>query len=104
MRLGQLLLNLAIVVNLAFLRINQQNLSWLQASLRNHVAGLKVHYANLRGYHHHTLLGDGVAAGAQSVAVQHTACVATIAKQQCGRTVPRLHQDRVIFVEGFQIF
>ena len=91
MGLGQLLLNLAVVVYLTFLRINQQDLTWLQTTLRHHIARLEVHHANLRGYHHHTLLGDGVATGAQTVSVEHTTCIATIAEQQCSRTVPRFH-------------
>ena len=75
---GQLLLNLAIVVYLTLLGVNQQNLTWLQAALRYHVAWLEVHHANLAGHYHHTTLGDGVAAGAQSVSVQHSAGIATI--------------------------
>ena len=78
MSLGQLLLNLAIVVYLTLLGVNQQNLTWLQATLRYYVAWLEVHHANLTGHYHHTTLGDGVATGAQTVSVQHTACIATI--------------------------
>ena len=103
MGLGQLFLNLAVVIDLTLLRINQQDLTWLQTTFRHHVARLEVHHAHLRGYHHHTLFGDGVATGAQAVTIQHTACVATIAEQQGGRTVPRLHQDGVILVESLQI-
>ena len=104
MSLGEFFLDLTIVVDLTLLSINQQDLSWLQTTFRYHIARLKVHHANLRGYHHHTLFGDGIATGAQAVSVEHTTCVATITEQQGSRTVPRLHQDRVILVEGLQVF
>ena len=92
MRLRQLLLDFAIAVYLTFLGVNQQNLTGLQAAFRHHVARLKIHHADLTGHNHHTALGNGVATGAQSVSVQHTAGIASVAEQQCGRTVPRLHQ------------
>ena len=104
MGLGQLLFDFTIVVNLSFLGVNQQNLSWLQTTFAHYVARLKVHDTNLRGYHHHTTLGNGITTGAQTVSVQHTACIATIAKQQCSWSVPRFHQDRVILVESLQVF
>ncbi len=103
MSLCQLLLDLAVVVDLAFLRINQQNLSWLQTTFRNHIAWFEVHHANLGCDNHHTLFRNRITAGAQTVSVEHSACIATIAEQERGRTVPRLHQDRMVLVEGFQI-
>ena len=103
MCLCQLFLDLTVVVDLTFLRINQQDLSWLQTTFRHHIAGFEIHHTNLTGYHHHTLFGDGIATGSQAVSVEHTTSVATIAKEQGSRTVPRLHQDRVILVEGLQI-
>ena len=103
MGFGQLLLYLAVVVYFTFLGINQQNLTWLQSALRYNIAWLEIHYANLTGYHHHTALCNGITAWAQTISVEHTASIATIAEQQCSRTVPRLHQDRVILVECLQI-
>ena len=103
MCLGQLLLDFAIIVYPALLRVNQQNLTRLQATLANYVTWLKVHHAHLTGHHHHAALGDGIAAGAQTVSVEHTTRIATIAEQQGSRTVPRLHQDRVVLVEGLQV-
>ena len=103
MCLSELFLDLTVVVDLTFLRINQQDLSWLQATFRYHITGFKIHHANLTGNYHHTLFSDGIATGAQAVSVEHTTCVATIAEQQGCRTVPRLHQDGVILVEGLQI-
>ena len=47
---------------------------------------------------------DEVTGGAQTVAVQHTAGIPSVAEEQGGRTVPWLHQDGVVFVEGLQVF
>ena len=80
MRLGQLLLDFAIVVNLTLLSVNQQNLSWLKAALADHVAWLKVHHAYLTGYHHHPLLRNRITTGAQTVPVKHSACIASVAE------------------------
>ena len=93
MCLGQLLLDFAIVVYLTLLRIDKQNLTRLKAPLADNVAWLEIHHANFTGHHHHAALGNRVTAGAQTIAVEHSSCIATIAKQQSSRTVPRLHQD-----------
>ena len=47
MGLGQLFLNLTIVIDLAFLSVYQQNLSRLQTPLRYDIAWLEVHHAYL---------------------------------------------------------
>ena len=104
MRLGQLLLYLTVVVDLSLLRVDEQNLSRLQTTLAHHITRLKVHHAHFRRHHHHTLFRNRIARGAQAVAVEHTARIPSVGEQQCGRTVPRLHQYRVVFVEGFQVF
>ena len=103
MCLRQLLLDLTVVVNLSFLRVDEQDLSRLQASLADHVARFEVHHTYLTGHHHHALSGDSIAAGAKAVPVEHSAGIAPVRKQQGSRTVPRLHQDRVVFVEGLQV-
>ena len=47
MCLGKLLFDLTVVVDLTLLRVNQQDLTWLQAAFRNHVARFEVHHAHL---------------------------------------------------------
>ena len=103
MGLGQLFLDLAVVVDPALLRVDEQNLSRLQTAFADHVARLEVHHAHFRGHHHHALLRYRIARGAQTVAVEHAAGIATIREQQGGWTVPRLHQYRVVFVERLQV-
>ena len=101
--LCQLFLNLAIVVYLALLGINKQNLTRLQTALADHITRFEVHNTNLRGNNYHTALGDGITTGTQTVSVQHTTCITAITEQQSGRTVPRFHQDRMILIESLQI-
>ena len=103
MFLCQFLLDFTIVVDATFLRVDEQNLSWLQTSLAHHIAWLKVHHTHFACHHHHATLRNGVAAGAQAVPVQHTASIAAVAEEQCRRTIPRLHQDGMIFVERLQV-
>ena len=103
MSLSQALLDFAIIVNLAFLGINQENLTRLQASLLGNLGWVEIHHAHLRSHNHHIVLGDGVACRTQTVSIEHTTSIAAIAEEQGGRTIPWLHQDRVILIECLQI-
>ena len=47
MRLCQPLLDLTIVVYLAFLCVDEQDLPWLQAPFAHHTGWFKVHHAHL---------------------------------------------------------
>ena len=47
MGLGQLFFNLAVIVYLALLRVDEQDFAWLQAALADYVARLEVHHADL---------------------------------------------------------
>ena len=100
----QLLLYLAVIVYLALLRVYQQYLTRLQAAFLCHLRRVKVHHAYLTRHYHHVVLRNGIAGGAQTITVQHTTGKATVAEQQRGRAVPRLHQDGVILVERLQVF
>ena len=104
MSLSQLFLNLAVVVYLALLGVDEQNLAWLQSTFLHHIARFKVHHAHFAGHHHQPLLGDGVAAGAQTVSVEHSPRITTVAEEQRCRTVPRFHQNGVVLVERLQVF
>ena len=56
MLLGELFLDFAIIVYLAFLSINEENLTWLETTLGYDVCWFEVHNTYLTGYHHHTIL------------------------------------------------
>ena len=45
MGLSQLLLYLTVVVNLTFLRIDEQYFPWLETSFRHHIVRLEIHDA-----------------------------------------------------------
>ena len=80
MLLSQALLDFAIIVNLAFLGINQENLTRLQASLLGNLGWVEIHHTHLRSHNHHIVLGDGVAGRAQTITVEHTTGKSTIAE------------------------
>ena len=78
MRLGQLFLDLAIIIDLSFLCVDEQDLARLQATFADHIAWLEVHHTHFRCHHHHTLFGNGIATGAQTISVEHTTSIASI--------------------------
>ena len=103
MSLSQALLDFAIIIDLAFLGINQEDLTRLQASLLGNLGRVEIHHTHLRSHYHHIVLGDGVAGRAQTVSIEHTTGITAIAEEQGSRTIPWLHQDRVILIESLQI-
>ena len=103
MLLSQTLLDFAIIVNLAFLGINQENLTRLQASLLGNLGRIEIHHTYLRCDYHHIILGDGIAGRTQTISIEHTTGITAIAEEQGGRTIPWLHQDRVVLIECLQI-
>ncbi len=101
---SQTLLDFTIIVNLAFLGIDQENLTRLEASLLGNLLWVEVHHTDLGCNDHHVVLGDGVAGRTKTVSIEHTTGIATIAEEQGSRTIPWLHQDRVILIECLQVF
>ena len=99
MLVGKTVLNLTIIVNLSFLSIYKQNLTRLQTSLLGNLCRVEVHNTNLRGDNHRVVLGDGVTGRTQTITVEHTTGKASVGEQQCGRSVPWLHQNRMILIE-----
>ena len=80
-RLCQLFFYLAVIVNLAFLRVNKQYLTRLQATFADDVAWLEVHHSYFRSHYHNALLRNRIATGTKAVSVEHTACIASVAKE-----------------------
>ena len=105
-RLGfsQLALQFVIIVDTSFLCVNQQDFSGLKASFFFYVAWLKIHYTYFAGYYHRVIFCNEVACRTETVSVEHTTSISTVAEEQSGRTVPWFHQDGVVFVESFQVF
>ena len=57
----QLSLDVAIIVNLSLLRVNEEDFPWLQTALLGNLRGVEVHYAHFACHHHHVVLRDGIA-------------------------------------------
>ena len=79
--------------------IHQQHFAGAQAVLDEDVLRVAFQHAHLRGKDHAAVLGDVVAAGAQTVAVQHSAHHVAVREQDGGGAVPGLQHGGVILVE-----
>ena len=100
---SQTLLDFTIVVDLTLLCIDEENLTRLQTTFLGNLSRIEIHDTYLRSHNHHIILGDGIACWAQTVSIEHTTGIAAIAEEQGGRSIPWLHQDRVILIESLQI-
>ena len=104
MLLSQLPFDFSVVVDLSLLRVDEQYLTRLQASLLYNLRRVEVHDARLRCHHHRVVGSDGVAGRSQPVAVEHATGKPAVGKEQGSRTVPGFHQDGVVLVERLQVF
>ena len=90
---------LIVVHQFALNGIHQQHLAGAQAVLADNILGRDVQHAYLTGKDQTAVFGNIVAAGAQTVAVQHRAHHIAIAEQDAGGAVPRLQHCGIILVE-----
>ncbi len=97
---GELLLELGIVDDPTLLQVDQEHLARLQSPLLDDLVLGDLEDARLRRHHAEVVLGDDVAGRPQPVAVEGGADQPAVGKRQRRRAVPRLHQRRVILVEG----
>ena len=96
---GQVLFQLGIADNAPFLEADQKHPARLEAAALLDLRRGNIQYAGFRGHHQLVILGDGVAEGAQAVAIQHSADVAVGGGHNHRRPVPRLHQAGMVFVK-----
>ena len=97
---GQRALQFAVVDDAALLGVDQQHLARLQAPFLDDLALGDVEHADLGGHHHEVVVGDDEARRAQAVAIERGADLPAVGEGHRRRAVPRLHQRRVILVEG----
>ena len=97
---GQAGLDVVVVDDAAPLEVDQQHLAGLQAPLPDDATLVDRQDADLGAHHHQVVVGDDVARGTQPVAVEGRADLAAVGEGDGGRAVPRLHQRRVVLVEG----
>jgi len=97
---GNLLLDFLVGDDALFRGVDQEHAAGLDAPFVGNLRRGYVEHAGFRRHDHHAALGDGVAKGAQAVAVEHATDLHAVGERDRGRAVPGLHQTRVILVEG----
>ena len=100
----QLIFQFAIVIDTSFLGIDQQDFTRLKTTFFLDSFRLEIDDTRLTGYHHHIVFRNQVAGRTQTVTVQHTSGITSIAEQQGCRAIPRFHQNRVVFIKCLQVF
>ena len=101
--LGQLGVDVSRLQDLAVAGIDGDHLARTQAALLQHILGLVVPDADLRGQRDVAVLGQHIARRAQTVPVQAAGRVATIGQHNTGRPVPGLEIHRAVLEEGAHI-
>ena len=81
-------------------RVDEEHLAWPQPALPHDPARFDVEHADLAREHNQTVISDEVAPWSQPVTVECRPDQRAIREYQRRRTVPRLHQHRVVFVES----
>ncbi len=97
---GQRRLDLLVLDDPVLGRVDEEHPAGLQPALLDHPGLLDVEHADLGGEDDQAVLGDPVAGGAQTVAVQHGTDLRAVGEGHAGRAVPGLHQVGVVLVEG----
>ena len=101
---GQFRFQFGVVDDAALLHVDEEHLARLQAPLLDDLVVRNVQHAHFRGHHHQVVVGDQVARGPETVAVQGGADLAAVGEGHRGRAVPGFHQGGVVFVEGAALF
>ena len=96
---GKLCLDLVVGNQAALFEVDQQHLARLQPPLGDDLVFRNWQYAHFGRHQDAVVLGDEIARGTKSVAVQCRADLAAVGEGECGGAVPRLHHRGVIFVE-----
>jgi len=80
--------------------IDQEHAPGQDASLVRDLRRRDVEHPGLRRHDHHASLGHRVAERSQPVAIEDAADLYAVAERDRGRTIPGLHQARVVLVES----
>ena len=93
-------LDLLVVDDAALRGVDEEDLARLQATLLHDARGVDVDHAGLARHDHPVVVGDPEATRAQAVAVEHRTDHGAVGERDRRGAVPRLHQRRVVAVEG----
>ena len=93
-------LDLVVLDDAACRGVDQEHLARAQAALAHDLVRRNVEHADLAREHDESVVGDHEATGTQAVAVEGRADERAVGEDEGGRAVPRLHQHRVVLVEG----
>ena len=97
---GEPALDLLVLDDASLVEVEQEHAPRLEPALAGHGGGVEVQHAGLRREHDETVVGDPVAAGAQTVAVQDRADLGAVGEAHARGAVPRLHHVGVELIEG----
>ena len=86
--------------NPAFHGIHQEHLPRLEAALHFDVFGWNLQHARFGSHHDRVVLCHDVAPGPQAIPVEHRTDYTSVGERHRRRTIPRLHQRRVVLVES----
>ena len=100
---GQVVLDLVITHDPALGGVHQEHAPRLEAALLDDPVRGDVQHPDLRGHHHEIVVGNPVAARAQTVAVQNRSDDRPVGEGDGGRPVPGLHERGVVAVERLQL-
>ena len=93
-------LDFAVGDDAVLLQVHQEHAPGLKASPAEDLVAGNVQHPGLAGHDHQAVAGDGVARGAQAVAVERRADVAAVGEHEGRRAVPRLHDGGMVLVKG----
>ena len=99
LRVGERVFEFIVVDDAAFLEVDEKHFAGLQAPLLDDGFLGYGQAAALRAHDDEIVVSHDVARGTQPVAIQRGADLAAVGKDDCCRTIPRLHHRRVVFVK-----
>ena len=90
---------LIIADDAALLQIYHKHFPWLQATFRYHLGGIDIQHAHFRSHDYHVIIGHYKTRRAKTITIKRSANNFSIGEGDRCRTIPRLHQVCVIFIE-----
>ena len=97
---GDLLFDLVVRHDAAFFHVHDEHLARLQTALELHIRRIDRQNARFRAHDHEIVVRDVVTRRTQTIAIERRAHHRAIGEGDRCRTIPRLHEAAVVFVEG----